>query len=156
MFNFKEEKPKKGYGRVKRGWHQARIYQAELRNAWNDDGEQRQYIKVDFEIIKEEEYCDVLVPGFFGHNKNRPNRRFLKLGYAAGLQEDYGDDLNAVLRDLWGKEVLVFVLHRYKEGLRRDRVEDYKPLHEESITLEAEMTEELNWNDSAENGELPF
>ena len=127
MYDFQQEAPRKRYGRVKRGWHHARIHQAELRNAWNAIGDQRQYIKVDFEIINEREYSDMLVPGFFNHNNTKADPRFLNLGYAARLQDDYGDNINAVLRDLWGKELMVFVVHRYKKGQRRDRVEDFQP-----------------------------
>ena len=83
----------------------------------------------DFEIIREKEYRDILVPGFFNYNKNgRPDPRFLHMGKAAGLREDYGSDVNPVLRDLMGKELMVYVVHRCKNGRRRDRAEDFKPL----------------------------
>ena len=126
MYNFTQE-PSKRYGRVKRGWHPAKIHETGLNNAWS--GLSRQYIKVNFEIIREKESKDILVPGFFNCNENgKPDPRFLHMGKAAGLRDDYGNDVNLVLRDLIGRELLVYVVHRYKKGRRRDRAEDFRPL----------------------------
>ena len=126
MYNFQNQEPTKRYGRVKRGWHPARIHEIDLNNAWS--GLARQYIKANFEIIQKE-FEDILVPGFFNCNENgKPDPRFLQMGKAAGLSEDYGDDLNSVLRDLIGRELMVYVVHRYKKGRRRDRAEDFRSL----------------------------
>ena len=126
MYNFTQE-PSKRYGRVKGGWHPARIHETGLNNTRS--GLSRQYIKVDFEIIQEREYKNILVPGFFNYNKNwKPDPRFLEMGKAAGLKGDYGDDIDQVLRDLLGRELKVYVVHRYKNGQRRERAEDFRPL----------------------------
>jgi hypothetical protein len=126
-YNFDEMEPKKRYRRVKRGWHPGKIHQASLKNSFG--GQFSQYIKVDFEIIREKEYSNVLVPGFYNYNKSwKPDQRFLDLGKAAGLRGDYGNDINAVLRDLKGKELSVYVVHRYKNGWRREQVKDFRSL----------------------------
>ena len=126
MYNFTQE-PSKRYGIVKRGWHPAKIHETSLNNAWSDLS--RQYIKANFEIINENEFKDILVPGFFNCNENgKPDPRFLQMGKAAGLKDDYGNDLNLVLRTLIGRELMVYVVHRYKKGRRRDRAEDFRPL----------------------------
>jgi hypothetical protein len=126
-YNFDEKEPKKRYQRVKRGWHAGKVYQASLKNSFR--AQSGQYLKVDFEIIQEKEYRNVLVPGFFNYNKGwKPDQRFLDLGKAAGLRGDYGNDIKAVFRDLIDKKLLVFVVHRYKSGRRRERVEDFRPL----------------------------
>jgi hypothetical protein len=157
MYDFQKERPGKRYGRVKRGWHRAKIYRAELRNAWNAIGDQRQYIKVDFEIMNDEEYRDMLVSGFFSHNKTRADRRLLNLGHAARLQGDYGDNINAVLRDLWSKELMVFVVHRFKKGQRRGRVEDFRPLPEGSDTpIVEKFDEKPDGIGSTDDKGLPF
>jgi hypothetical protein len=127
MYTFEEQKPHKRYRKVKRGWHIGKIYQASLNNTRS--GQLRQYIKVDFEIMREKECKDSLVPGFFNYNKNRnPDPRFLEMGKAAGLRGDYGNDINPVFRDLIGKELMIYIVHRYKRKQRRDRVEDFRPL----------------------------
>lgn len=70
----------------------------------------------DFEIIHEQEHKDILVPGFFNYNKNRtPDHRILILEETAGLMGDYGDEINPVLRELIGKELMVYVVHKYKK-----------------------------------------
>jgi hypothetical protein len=72
MFNFEETIPPKRYGRIKKGWHAARVYSADLKN--NRNNRLRQHIRIDFEIIHEEEYKSVLVPGFFYYRKKgRPD-----------------------------------------------------------------------------------
>ena len=102
MFDFQDNKSQKRYGWVKRGWHIARIHQPSLKNSRVGN----QYIKIDFEIIQEEECRDILVPGFFNYNRNgKADPRFLDMGKAAGLRENYGDDLNSVFHDLLGKEL---------------------------------------------------
>jgi len=127
MYNFTQELTKR-YGRVKRGWHSAKIHETGLNNNTRS-GLSRQYIRVDFEIIHETESKDILVPGFFNCNENgKPDPRFLQMGKAAGLRDDYGNDVNLVLRDLIDRELLVYVVHRYKKGRRRDRAEDFRPL----------------------------
>ena len=89
----------------------------------------RQYIKLDFVIILEREFTNILVPGFFNYNKNgRPDPRFLDMGKAAGLKENYGNDVNLVLQDLISKELMVYLVHPYKKGKRRDRAEDFRSL----------------------------
>jgi hypothetical protein len=127
MFNFKDGKPVKRYGRIKRGWHIARIFQSSLNN--NRSGWGGQYIKMDFEIIRDIEYRNILVSGFFNCREGgKPDPQFIEMGKAAGLKKDYGNDINSVLRDLIGKELMIFVSHRYKNKRRRERVDDYKSL----------------------------
>lgn len=41
--------------------------------------------------------------------------RILILEEAAGLMGDYGDEINPVLRELIGKELMVYVVHKYKK-----------------------------------------
>ena len=144
MFNFGEQKRNKRYGRVKRGWHIARIHQASRENSRSGN----QYIKVDFEMIQERECRYILVPGFFNYNrKGKVDPRFLDLGKAAGLRENYGDDLNSVLHDLIGMELRVHVVHRYKGGRRRERADDF-----EALVQDSDAGKEL----SNEAGDLPF
>lgn len=38
------------------------------------------------------------------------------MGRAAGLKENYGNDMNRVLQDLISKELIVYVVHPYKKG----------------------------------------
>ena len=144
MFDFQDNKSQKRYGWVKRGWHIARIHQPSLKNSRVGN----QYIKIDFEIIQEEECRDILVPGFFNYNRNgKADPRFLDMGKAAGLRENYGDDLNSVFHDLLGKELKVHVVHRYKGGRRRERVDDF-----ETLIKYSDEGEEL----PNEGGDLPF
>ena len=125
MFNFQDDKSQKRYGRIKRGWHMGRIHQTSRENNRNGN----QYIRVDFEIIQEREYRNILVPGFFNYNRNgKADPSFLDMGKAAGLRENYGDDLNSVLHDLIGKELRVHVVHRYRGGRRRERADDFEAL----------------------------
>lgn len=125
-YNFQIQEPSKRYGRLKRGWHAARIHQASLKSTRS--GALRQYINAEFEIIREKQYRDILVPGFFNYNKNgKPDPRFLDMGKAAGLRENYAN-VYSVLRDLIGKELSIYVVHRYKKGQRRERAEDFRPL----------------------------
>ena len=129
MFNFQDNKPQKRYGRITRGLHTASIHQASRQNSKSG----HQYIRVDFEIINERECKDILVPGFFYYDENgKADPRFLALGKAAGLTRDYGKDLKSVLRDLIGRELCIFVNHRYKNGRRRERAEDFKPVARDS------------------------
>ena len=80
-------------------------------------------------MIQDREYRDILVPGFFNYDKNRKtDPRFLDMGKAAGLRENYGDDLNSVLHDLIGLELRVHVVHRYKGGQRRERADNFEAL----------------------------
>ena len=127
MFNFEDKESQKRYGRIKRGWHTGRIHNLGRKNRRSKVP--RQYIKVDFEIIQESEYKNILVPGFFNYNKNwKPDPRFLEMGKAAGLKGNYGEDIDQVLRDLLGKELKIYVVHRFKNGQRRERAEDFRPL----------------------------
>jgi len=130
MYNFKQKFPRKRYGKVKQGWHTAKIYQVEIKNVISKNS--RQYIKVDFEIISDSKYADIIVPGFFSCKKNRRlDRRFLRMGSAAGLNKEYGPGLQPIFSDLLGKELLVYVVHKYLKGrLRRDRIDDFNPLPE--------------------------
>jgi len=139
MFNFKDSKPVRRYGRIKRGWHVARICQLYLKNNRNKWG--GQYIKVDFEIIRNREYKNILVPGFFSFREGgKADPQFIEMGKVAGLRKDYGDDINSVLRDLIGKELKIYVVHRYKNGHRRERVKDYKPLFNDN-----ELKDQNEW-----------
>ena len=113
MYNFTKELPRKRYGRVKRGWHSGRIYQLSVKN--HNASTSRQYIKEDIEIL-EEEFKDIIVPAFFNYKKiGKADYKFICMGKAAGLSGDYGNDLNAVFNELLGKELLVFVVHKYKK-----------------------------------------
>jgi hypothetical protein len=140
MFNFDEKSLEKRYGRVKRGWHHGRIFQGNSRR-----GMAGQYIKVDIEIIGEKQFKDILVPAFFPYNEGRKaDRNFLIMGAAAGLNRNYGDDLNKVLQDLIGKELKILVVHRYKGGQRRDRAVDYKP-----VQLHSDEAQEVSSGESS-------
>jgi hypothetical protein len=127
MFIFGENRDRKRYGRVNRGWHPAKIYQAVLKN--NRGNNPRQYISVDFEIIHERQNKDKLVRSFFNYNRNgKPDVRFLDLGEAAGLKGAY-ETIHETFSDLIGKELMVFVVHRYRNKKRFDRAEDFRPLY---------------------------
>ncbi len=126
MYNFDDNGSQKHYGRVVRGWHKARAHSAELRTSRSRKGE-RQYIKVDFELL-EKRYSDILVPGFFNHYPSgKADRTFLDLGRASGLKGDYGENVNQVLKDLVGRDVEVFVVHRYKDGRRLEKAVEFRP-----------------------------
>ena len=141
MYNFGEEKCSKRYGRVKRGWRKGRIHQASREN--NRSG--NQYIKVDFEMIQEREYRNILVPGFFNYNRNgKADPNFLDIGKAAGLRDNYEGDLNSVLHDLIGKELRVHVVHRYKGGRRRERADDFKALIQDSDDGEEDFPQDTD------------
>jgi hypothetical protein len=100
MFIFGENRDRKRYGRVNRGWHPAKIYQAVLKN--NRGNNPRQYISVDFEIIHERQNKDKLVRSFFNYNRNgKPDV---------------------------SRELMVYVVHRYRNKKRFDRAEDFRPL----------------------------
>ena len=136
MFKFGENRNKKRYGRVKRGWHPARVYVAVLKNDRKNSA--RQYIGVDFEIIHEPKNKDKLVKAFFNYNRNRkPDPRFLDLGEAAGLKGVY-ETVHQIFSDLIGKELMVYVVHRYKNKKRFDRAEDFKPLFGEDEPEDSE------------------
>ena len=125
MFNFKETVSPKRYRRIKKGWHPARVYAADLKN--NRNNKLRQYIRIDFEIIHEKEYKSVLVPGFFSYRKSgKLDLKFLEMGKAAGLVRNYGNDVQSVFRDLIGKELMIYVVHRFKNKYRRERAVDFK------------------------------
>jgi hypothetical protein len=127
MFTFGENKDRKRFGRVTRGWHPAKIHQAVLKNDRRNNP--RQYIMVDFEIIHERQNKDKLVKSFFNYNRNgKPDVRFLDLGEAAGLKGVY-ETIHEAFSDLIGKELMVFVIHRYKNKKRFDRAENFKPLY---------------------------
>jgi len=134
MYNFKEKRSSKRYRHLKRGWYKGKTFQAKIKSP--KSGELRQYINVDFEIIDDEKNKDTLVPSFFSYNKNGgPDPKFMDMGEAAGLTEDYGNDLNRVLRDLIDRELMIYVVHRYKKGRRRERVIDFKPIPESIVGL---------------------
>jgi len=129
MYNFSKSGPIKRYGRVTRGWKLAKIYKSLVKNSiFQSSG---QYIKTDFEML-EKEFIDILVPAFFSFPKyGKADPKFLSMGEAAGLSKDYGEDLKEVFNDLQGRELMVFVVHKYKKGrIRRDRVVNFKPLPE--------------------------
>ena len=126
MFTFGENRDRKRYGKVTRGWHPATIYKAVLKNDRNNC--KRQYIGVDLEIIHERQNKDKLVKAFFSYNrKGKPDPRFLDLGEAAGLTGTY-ESVHQTLSDLIGKELMVYVVHKYRNKKRFDRAEDFKPL----------------------------
>jgi hypothetical protein len=132
MYNFKDIKePPLRYGFVKKGWHEAKIHWSEVIDSKNRL-DQHQYLKVDFVVRgARDRYC--LVPAFFNHGKDAADPKFIGLCLAAGLDDDYGSDIDAVLEALLGLKLQVFVNHRFKRGRRRDKVEDFKPLGGEDI-----------------------
>ena len=126
MYNLKDYKPpEKFYGKVKKGWHYAKIYSAALKNGKSRKGKFYQYIIIDFLIIEE----DVLVPFFTFYNKEHtePDHLFGKLLMTAGLNDDYSNDQVGFFKDLIGKELMVNVEHTYKKPnrIRRDRETDF-------------------------------
>jgi hypothetical protein len=131
MYDLRDYKPEKKYGKAKKGWHRARTYRGELRNGRSKFGGTYQYLKIDFEILEK----GVLVPGFFSHKKNArvPDPMLWKMCTALGMHnKDYRDDAAGFFRDVIGRELWVKVVHRYKvvgnRRFRRDRVEDFRPL----------------------------
>jgi len=128
MFNFEQNIPRKRYGKVKGGWHPGKIYQLSLNNYHrNKSG---QYIKEDIEIM-EEKFRDIIVPAFFYYNNGNPERKFIIMGKAAGLNKNYRNDMQSAFNDLLGRELMVYVVHKYKKGrIRRDQIVDFKPLPE--------------------------
>lgn len=127
-YDFSQDLPAKRYGLVQRGWHRAKVYQAEIRTARDERGE-RKYIKIDFELL-DQENRDKLVAGFFNHTTRSGglDQKFSFLCRDAGLNSDYGSDIGTVFQELIGREVEVFVVHRYRKGKRWDRVEDFRSL----------------------------
>jgi hypothetical protein len=88
-------------------------------------------IKADLEML-DDKFKDIIVPAFFYYNKKgKPDPKFITMGIAAGLDKDYGKDLQSVFKDLRGRELMAYVVHKYKKGrIRRDQVVDFKPLPE--------------------------
>jgi hypothetical protein len=41
------------------------------------------------------------------------------MGKVAGLVKNYGNDVHSVFRDLIGKELMIYVVHRFKNGYGR-------------------------------------
>jgi hypothetical protein len=81
------------------------------------------------QINEDHRYRDILVPASFSYDMDwNVDRRFLHMGRVVGLNQDSGGDLNAVLRDLIGKVLMIFVNRRYPNGKRRDRANDFRPL----------------------------
>jgi|GEM_PF-6190383 len=140
MYNFDDNGSQKQYGRVKRGWHRARVHSAKLRTSRSRKGE-RQYVKVDFELL-EKKCSDILVPGFFNHYPNgKADKSSLELGRAAGLRGDYGRNVNLVLKDLVGRELYIFVVHRYKGGRRLENAVEFRPITEPNSVSGAASTQ---------------
>lgn len=111
MYDFtKKTMPEKKQGEVEPG-----TYLAVIHGAWiNTSQAGNKYIKVDFEIIENGGTpTNKPVPAFFDL---RSDDRLFRLGKKVGLNRDYGDDLEAVLRDLRGKEVIIDVVPKIKNG----------------------------------------
>jgi hypothetical protein len=51
----------------------------------------------------------------------------LDLGEAAGLKGVY-ETIHETFSDLIGRELMVYVVHRYRNKKRFDRAEDFRPL----------------------------
>ena len=129
MYNFSEQKSEKRYGWVTRGWHKAKVFQMSTKNSRK--GKSNQYIQAVFEIMDEDVHENILVPAFFNLFKNgKTDHKFMEMGRAAGLTGDYGSDLNLVLQVLIDRELMIYVVHRYKSGQRRERAVDFKSLLE--------------------------
>jgi len=129
MYNFDQELQLMRYDKVAQGWKKGKIHRFHINNSISNLS--RQYIKQDFEML-EEGLENILVPAFFYYRKHgNPDPKFIAMGFAAGLKKDYGNDLQAVFSDLRGRELMVYVVHRYKKGrIRRDQIVNFKPLAE--------------------------
>jgi len=144
MYDLRDYRPKKWYGKVKQGWYRAKIYAGGLRKRRSKRGNEYQYIKIDFEIIDEESYRDVLVPGFFFYKEGeqKPDPLLGKLCFAISLVGDYRNDSSGFFNDIVGRGLMIKVVHRYKKAgnsrIRRERADDFRRL----LEAEAQFFEE--------------
>lgn len=134
MFDLrKTDPPDKLYGNVKRGWNDARIYRAGLKNGRSKKGKEYQYIMIDFLILKD----DTLVPFFTFYKKGqeKPDPVFQKMLSIIGVTGDYSSDQNGFFKAMFEKELQVKVVHRYKgpNRIRRDVVTDFRYLREPGV-----------------------
>ena len=126
MFDFTDyDRREKFYGKVKKGWHKAQIYTAGMKNGTSKKGKPYQYISIDFLIIEE----DVLVPffTFYNEGQKKPDPVFGKMVVIAGISGDYSNNRGGFFKALAGKELKVYVEHRYKKPnrTRKDIVTDF-------------------------------
>ena len=123
MFDFNQNHlNKKRYGKVPRGWHEACVHQSSIKN-----GKYGQYVIVDFELT-EEKYKNILVPGYFTIYENgNIDTRFLRMGSAVELKGEI-ENLTHVLAQINGKRLSIKVVHKFKEGKRNERAEDFDRL----------------------------
>ena len=144
MYDLRNYRPRKWYGKVKQGWYRAKIYAGGLRKRRSKRGNEYQYIKIDFEIIAEEKYRNVLVPGFFFYRKGelKPDPQLGKVCFAVSLVGDYRNDSSSFFNDIIGQELMIKVVHRFKRSgnsrIRRERADDFRPL----LEADAQFSEE--------------
>ena len=170
MYDLRDYRPQeKWYGEVRKGWHEGRIYAAELRNGRSKRGKEYQYINMDIEITDE---GGVLVPAFFFHNKaqEKPEPLLGKLISICGVTGDYRNDQAGFFMALIGTELRVKVVHKFKKKgnsrVRMDQVVGFEPLSQGYDSycfddIHRELTEEtedgLSENNTDTRGDdIPF
>ena len=123
MFDFNQDYlNKKRYGKVPRGWHEACVYESSIKN-----GKYGRYVVVDFELTGDK-YRNIILPGYFSiYEDGKIDPRFLRMGSAVGLTGEI-DSLSQVLAEIRGKRLMIKVVHRFKEGKRNERAEDFDRL----------------------------
>jgi hypothetical protein len=123
MFDFtKDHLNKKRYGKVPRGWHEACVHESRIKN-----GKYGRYVIVEFELT-DDKYKNILVPGYFSiYDDGHIDPRFMRMGSAIGLTGEI-DSLGHVLVKIRGKRLLIKVVHRFREGKRNERAEDFDKL----------------------------
>lgn len=105
-YNFSDNYQGPPSGTLSEGWHRAKVVWSGVKDRNDGSG---QYLKVDFEIV-EPGRENILVPAFFSYYPGGGmDKRFWYLGQAAGLKNDYGPDLDSVLADLFGRQVMIDV-----------------------------------------------
>ncbi len=126
MYNLDDERaPELTYGYFLKGWHDATIYSASLKNGTNRKGNNYQYIIIDFAIDNK------LAPSFFNHRQvqTRPDPDLWKVLKAVGLTSgNYTGNHGGFFNTLIGKQLQVYVVHKYPKRVRRDRAIDFRSL----------------------------
>ena len=114
---------RKRFGSIEKGWYKAQVY--DTGTGTPKSGENREFIKVDFEIIDTPGCTNTLVAGFFNFDsEGNPDFRFQRMAVCAGLRGEY--DTKGALEALKGAKLMVYVDHIHKSGSRDNRVVDYK------------------------------
>ena len=105
-YDFSGDYPGPPSANVSEGWHLAKVVWGGVKERNDGSG---QYLKVDFEIV-EPGWENVLVPALLNYYPNGGmDKKFWYLCQAAGLKSNYGADLDSVLADLFGRQVMIDV-----------------------------------------------